>query len=69
MTSFAFAKKLIEMRDVGKLVFDQLILEFPERGDGAWVHIGFRHNGAQRNQVMTSVKRGGKTVYLQGLVP
>jgi len=33
------------------------------------VHIGFRHNGAQRNQVMTSVKRGGKTVYLQGLVP
>lgn len=69
MTSFAFAQKLIEMRDAGKLVFDQLILEFPERGDGAWVHIGFRHNGVQRNQVMTSVKRGGKTVYLQGLVP
>ena len=68
MTSFAFAKKLIEMRDVGELAFDQLILEFPERGDGAWVHIGFRHNGAQRNQVKTSVKRGGKTVYLEGLV-
>lgn len=67
LTSLAFAKELIKMRDAGKLVFDQLILEFPERGDGAWVHIGFRRNGPMRNQILTATKKNGKTVYLQGL--
>lgn len=67
LTSLAFAKELIKMRDVGKLVFDQLILEFPERGDGAWVHIGFRRNAPMRNQILTATKKNGKTVYLQGL--
>lgn len=67
MTSLAFAKLLIKMRDEGKIAFDQLILEFPERGDGAWVHIGFKRNAPQRNQILTATKRGGKTVYLQGL--
>lgn len=56
------------MRDKGLIAFDQLILEFPNKGDGAWVHIGFKKNGVgQRNQVLTAVKRGKKTVYLQGL--
>lgn len=54
LTSLAFAKLLIKMRDEGKLTFDQLILEFPERGDGAWVHVGFRRNSPMRNQIMTS---------------
>lgn len=67
MTSLAFAKKLIAMRDEGKLEFDQLILEFPERGDGAWVHVGFRRNSPMRNQIMTATKKSGKTVYLPGL--
>lgn len=67
LTSLAFAKELIKMRDAGKLVFDQLILEFPERGDGAWVHIGFRRNSPMRNQILTATKKNGKTVYLQGL--
>jgi hypothetical protein len=67
LTSLAFAKELIKMRDAGKLVFDQLILEFPERGDGAWVHIGFRRNAPMRNQILTATKKNGKTVYLQGL--
>ena len=67
MTSLAFAKLLIKMRDDGALKFDQLILEFPERGDGAWVHIGFRRNSQMRNQIMTETKRNGKTVYLPGL--
>ena len=69
MTSLAFAKLLIKMRDEGKIAFDQLILEFPERGDGAWVHIGFKRNAPQRNQILTATKRGGKTVYLPGLQP
>ena len=67
MKSLDFAKLIIKMRDEGKIAFDQLILEFPERGDGAWVHIGFRRNSPQRNQILTATKRGGKTVYLQGL--
>lgn len=67
-TSRAFAKEIIEMRDRGLIAFDQLILEYPERGDGAWVHIGFKKDGVgQRNQVLTAVKYGRKTVYLQGL--
>lgn len=68
-TSTAFAKEIMEMKDKGLIDYDQLILEFPERGDGAWVHIGFKKNGVgQREQVLTAVKRNGKTKYLQGLV-
>lgn len=67
LTSLAFAKEIIKMRDEGKITFDQLILEFPERGDGAWVHVGFRRNRPMRNQIMTATKKGGKTVYLPGL--
>ena len=67
LTSLAFAKEIIKMRDEGKIKFDQLILEFPERGNGAWVHIGFRRNSTMRNQIMTATKKNGKTVYLPGL--
>ena len=67
LTSLAFAREIIKMRDEGKITFDQLILEFPERGDGAWVHVGFRRNSPMRNQIMTATKKGGKTVYLPGL--
>ena len=67
LTSLEFAKEIIKMRDEGKITFDQLILEFPERGDGAWVHVGFRRNSPMRNQIMTATKKNGKTVYLPGL--
>lgn len=67
LTSLAFAKEIIKMRDEGEITFDQLILEFPERGDGAWVHVGFRRNSPMRNQILTATKKNGKTVYLQGL--
>lgn len=67
-TSTNFAQEIRQMRDEGLIAFDQLILEFPERGDGAWVHIGFKKDGkGQRNQILTATKRNGKTVYLQGL--
>lgn len=66
-TSAELARKIIEMRDKGRLKFDQVILEFPERGAGAWVHIGFRWNSPMRGQILTAKKQGGKTVYLQGL--
>lgn len=67
-TSANFAKEIIEMKNKGLIDYDQLILEFPERGDGAWVHIGFKPNGKeQREQILTAVKKNGKTAYLQGL--
>lgn len=67
-TSTQFAQEIKQMRDKGLIAFDQLILEFPNKGDGAWVHLGFKKDGkGQRNQVLTAVKRGEKTVYLQGL--
>lgn len=67
-TSTEFAQEIRQMRDKGLIAFDQLILEFPNKGDGAWVHIGFKKDGiGQRNQVLTAVKRGKNTVYLQGL--
>lgn len=50
------------------IVFDQLILEFPDSSNGGWIHLGYKSfDGRQRNQVLTAVKRGGKTVYLVGL--
>lgn len=61
-SSTAFAKAIIQMKDKGLIDYDQLILEFPERGDGTWVHIGFKKNGVgQREQVLTAVKQSGKT--------
>ena len=47
--------------------FDQLILEFPDSGS-SWIHLGYKSpSNSQRNQVLTAVKRGGKTTYLSGL--
>lgn len=46
--------------------FDQVIYEF---GPTGWVHIGIAppDGGAVRRQVLSAVKQGGKTVYLQGI--
>lgn len=56
MTSRALARRIIDLQ----LPFDQVIEEF-----GRWVHVSYgpRH----RRQVLTAVKRGGRTVYDQGL--
>lgn len=50
------------------LNYDQLILEFyiPGQPNSGWIHASWR--AAYRNQELTAVKRGGKTVYLPGLV-
>lgn len=44
--------------------YDQLIYEFGEAG---WIHCSWRE-GVLRNQEISAVKRGGKTVYLPGIV-
>ena len=62
------------------LDFDQLILEFAELGvpDAGWVHVSYKPtaektssffvNSVNRKQVLTAVKRDGKTVYKPGLI-
>ncbi len=43
--------------------FDQVIYEF---GPTGWVHLGI--SKTMRKQLLTAIKRGGKTVYLSGIV-
>lgn len=52
-----------------KLQFTQLILEFYTQGipDSGWVHVSYDPNNLKK-QVMTALRRDGKTVYLPGLV-
>jgi hypothetical protein len=51
------------------LQFTQLILEFYTQGvpDSGWVHVSYDPSNLKK-QVMTAVRRDGKTVYLPGLV-
>lgn len=51
------------------LEFTQLILEFYTPGvpDSGWVHVSYVPEDLKK-QVLTAVKRDGKTVYLPGLV-
>lgn len=46
------------------LTYDQLIYEFGESG---WIHASYRASRL-RNMELSAVRRGGKTVYLRGLV-
>ena len=50
------------------LDFDQLILEYPgpDPRDG-WVHCSYKRDGSNRNQILTAVKEGKKTIYKKGL--
>ena len=51
------------------LPFTQLILEFYTPGvpDSGWVHVSYNPQNLKK-QVLTAVKKDGKTVYLPGLV-
>lgn len=61
------ARYLVAQLHERGIKFDQLILEFPD-SPNSWIHLGYKHpNGQQRGQVLTAVKRGGRTVYLSGL--
>ena len=46
------------------LDFDQLIYEFGETG---WIHCSYSA-GQMRNSELSAVRRGGKTVYLTGII-
>jgi hypothetical protein len=45
------------------LEFDQLLWEFGDSNEPAWVHVSLRSNGVNRKQVLEAVKIGGKTHY------
>lgn len=47
-----------------ELNYDQLIYEFGESG---WIHASYRADRL-RNMEMSAVRRGGKTIYLPGIV-
>jgi zinc D-Ala-D-Ala carboxypeptidase len=54
---------------VDNFKFTQVILEFYTQGvpDSGWVHVSYDANDL-KCQVLTAVKKDGKTVYLPGLV-
>lgn len=50
------------------LKFTQLILEFYRKGvgDSGWIHVSYNKDNL-KNEVLTAVKVGGKTVYQKGI--
>jgi hypothetical protein len=48
----------------GEVAYDQIILEFPVKGEPSWLHISHTHKRANRMQVLVAVKIKGKTQYL-----
>lgn len=46
------------------LEFDQLIAEFPENSNPAWVHVSYESSGKQRKQILVAKKVGGATKYI-----
>lgn len=68
--AFGEPRAICEELIAAGLVWDQLILEHPsaEAPGGRWVHIGLPQLGKPRRQILTAIKRGGKTRYETGLV-
>jgi putative chitinase len=62
---FGDTRKVAKAIVDAKIKFDQLILEFPDKPNGGWVHISFAP--AMRGQILTATKQGKKTVYAKGL--
>lgn len=47
------------------LDFDQLIAEFPEKGNPSWVHVSYESTGKQRKQILVAKKIGSSTKYIK----
>jgi len=45
------------------LDFDQLIAEFPQKGNPSWVHVSHKAKGKQRKQILVAKKVQGETKY------
>ena len=46
------------------LDFDQLIWEFGDDNEPAWIHISYTERRPNRNQVLKAVKENGRTAYI-----
>jgi zinc D-Ala-D-Ala carboxypeptidase len=46
------------------LEFDQLIWEFGNDDEPAWVHVSYKRNGGNRKQILKAIKENGKTRYV-----
>lgn len=64
-SKFGTTTEICHILAKSSIPFDQLIWEENLRGS-RWVHIGFRHKGKARRQILT--KRPGKN-YVKGLPP
>lgn len=60
-SSYGTPKEICQRLIDTDVLFDKLIQEHNQ-----WVHIGFSPN-YNRQQVLTAVKQGGKTIYISGL--
>ena len=51
------------------LTFDQLILEFYEKGEptSGWIHVSYNNEGENRKRVLTASRIDGKTQYTEGI--
>ena len=47
------------------LDFDQLIWEFGDDDNPAWVHVSFVNDGTNRGQTLRAIKENGKTKYIR----
>ena len=45
------------------LSFDNLIWEFGDDGNPAWVHVSYVSDDQNRQKVLKAVKESGKTIY------
>lgn len=45
------------------LEFDQLIFEFGDELEPAWVHVSYKANGENRGEVLRAYRQGGRTRY------
>jgi len=56
-------KKLFEW-SLKNLDFDQIIYEFGDENEPAWIHISYTERRPNRNQVLRAIKENGKTKYI-----
>jgi zinc D-Ala-D-Ala carboxypeptidase len=46
------------------LEYDQVIAEFPTKGEPAWIHVSYTTHKPNRNHVLISIKENGVTKYI-----
>jgi hypothetical protein len=46
------------------LDYDQLIWEFGDDKEPAWIHVSYKKHGENRNRTLKAVKEDGKTTYI-----